>query len=71
MEPHGISVRGWTSVGLSEYTSVYRNIIEPHGTSWNLMEPHGISQNPEEPHGISWKVLEHSGIFWLLTNDYK
>jgi hypothetical protein len=74
-------VRDLTSVGLSGYTSVHRNIIEPHGTPWNPMELHGIPQklmkshrsswNPTEPHGIPWKVLQHGGIFWLLTNDYK
>jgi hypothetical protein len=57
----GGNVRGKTSVGLSGYTLVHRNIIELHGTL----------QNPMEPHEIPWKVLEHGGIFWLLTNDYK
>jgi hypothetical protein len=75
------NVRGYTSVGLSGYTSVHRNIMEPlktpwnpmelHGISQNLMESHGTSWNPTEPHEISWKVLEHGRIFWLLTNDYK
>jgi hypothetical protein len=51
-------VRGLTSVGLSGYTSVYRNIIEPHGTPWNPMELHGIPQKLMESHRTSWNPTE-------------
>jgi hypothetical protein len=54
-------VRGKTSVGLNGYTSVHRNIIEPHGTPWNPTEAHGIPQNLMEPHGTSWNLMEGSG----------
>jgi hypothetical protein len=54
-------VRGQTSVGLSGYTSVHRNIIESHETPSNPMELHGILQNLTESHERLWNIARSSG----------